>query len=185
MTLSYSDVTFDTTPNALCPGNVFFFQVDNGTGLWFTSHYFNITNSSTSTSTTSTTATSSASLQTTSVAAPPSASATATPSATPMNTPSGLDTGQKAGIGVGVALGAILVVAGLVWFLRFRKSEKASGAELEHMYPPENTDLGYDKAGNPYQGRQVAELTGERLSEVPGHLQRQELAGQDPRQELL
>ncbi|CAK3792756.1 Hypothetical predicted protein [Lecanosticta acicola] len=102
---------------SLNKGNVFFFEVFNGsTDTSFSSHYFNITAAAASSSSTPT---SSSTATTTSSSTP--ASQTNNPSAV-ANSDSGLSTGAKAGIGVGVAIGALVLIgAGIAAFFLLRR----------------------------------------------------------------
>ena len=175
--LAYSDVTFNLTHTADTPGNVFFFDVhtDDDPNVWFTSHYFNISNTSPPDSASSAIASQTGSPQTSS----PSDPTTSPTSSTSANSVSGLNSGQEAGIGVGVSLVGLLAIAALVWFLRFRRPKHSSRTE-ETL----GGSLPNSEDGKNHHGHHISEMTGERHFEMPGHRQHHELVAPDQSQEL-
>ncbi|EME38983.1 hypothetical protein DOTSEDRAFT_29170 [Dothistroma septosporum NZE10] len=155
---------FDLNNSALALPNVFSLEVRQITNLAtgaigkrFSSHYFNITGTSSSpTSSSSPSSQTSAPVSTVSTASAPASTtstastseASALPSSDPDTSSSGLSTGTKIGIGVGVGAGvACLLVGVALGFCLRRRSGKARNA-------------GHDQTPHPFHGESMQEAAG-------------------------
>lgn len=152
------DWLVDLGPFELSDGAVFFFQMYNGsTEEFFSSHYFNLTVASASSSSVSSSISSSLShsatvVPTKSLASVTSAAASSgTSSVSASSTPSGgvaassgLSTGAQAGVGIGVALAALIVVGAVLFVMRRRKVKRPRNKSdyLAEMPPISETSPG-------------------------------------------
>lgn len=128
------------TNQDLSKGVVFFLSVydeNSNNQDFFSSHYFNLTQKSTSTSSTSATTT--------------SQTAAATTTGAVASSSSGLGTGAKIGIGVAIPLAAIIGLGASWWFFtRRRRPARREVADTSNHYP---TYTSYeDPARVPLQG---------------------------------
>lgn len=180
VSISYPEGTFDTTPSVGRPGNVFFFSVtgaDTNMG-YFTSHYFNITNnhstssSMASTATTITSSTQSSSFDLEPTATSPDFAPTASPDGSSMSSKLGPD--QQAGIGVGVGLACLLIITALVGLLFLRKKRR------ESQQPPPNVPSALSEEKMPHPVSGLTELKAKKYithsHELPGHEAAQKLS---------
>lgn len=139
-----------STNRNLSKGEVFFFQIRNASNLddfngLFASHYFNITEDSSSTSTTSSlTTTTTQALASTLSLSPSSAQAAATTTSASHTSQenSGLSEGAKIGVGVGVGLGGSFIAAlALFFFLRRRSKKRTQVNEIRPVTSQSQTAM--------------------------------------------
>lgn len=118
----------------LCAAFWFTFWDLNDTTQYYLSHYINITDAVSSTSSQAATSSTSPSVVSASSTAASSGASTATPVA---QNSAGLSSGAKIGLGVGVSLGVIfLVLAGAaIWFCARKRSARDSVTEKSSSVP--------------------------------------------------
>ena len=143
-------ITFDLTPNATTPGNVFYFSVSDASGDSkgnFMSHYFNISADPRP----ATSSPSSGGDSGNSTTSPASSSSLSTTSS------DGLSTGAQAGIGVAVGLIGLSIIGAFVWFVFRRRSRRrrANSRTGPQELPPAVAKMRMEMDGAPEEGQYV------------------------------